>query len=400
MYPLKNKIQEYAWGSRTAIAELISAPVPSARPQAELWLGAHPSAPSEVLRSDGWQDLELWIRREPETVLGSPATRRFGPRLPFLLKVLAAEVPLSLQAHPNQAQAEAGFLAEERAGIALSSAHRNYKDRHHKPELLCALTPFHALCGFRAIDDSLRLFDALEVAALSDYLKPLREARNAHGLRTLVAALLTADASRARELARATAEACTARAISAPEFAAEYGWAARIGELCPGDVGIVTALLLNLVRLEPGQAIFLPAGKLHAYLQGVGVEIMASSDNVLRGGLTPKHVDASELLRILEFGSGTVTPLSPERAASGELVYQTPAPEFRLSRIDVAAERSVELSDRGGPEILLVTAGRCHARAGESLDLEKGQSAFVPAGSDEIRLSGTATVFRAKVNTF
>lgn len=396
MYPLENPIQEYAWGSRTAIAELLGLPVPSPKPQAELWLGAHPAAPSQVRRDGSLERLDAWIEREPERVLGPAVNRRFGARLPFLLKLLAAETPLSLQAHPSQAQAEAGFEAEERAGVPRTAPHRNYKDPHHKPELLCALTPFYALCGFRDVDDSLRLFAELDVPALNELVAPLRDARDEAALKALVQRLLTEPAESAQRIARATAEACAARAGSG-EFGAELAWGARIGELYPGDLGIVTALLLNLVELQPGQAIYLPARKLHAYLGGVGVEIMASSDNVLRGGLTPKHVDTAELLRVLEFSTGAIAPLSPV-STDGELVYETPAPEFRLSRVDVRPGRDARLLPEG-PEILLVVSGELEAQSASGrLALKRGQSAFVPASSGELRLSGSASVFRARVN--
>jgi mannose-6-phosphate isomerase len=399
MYLLENTIQNYAWGSRTTIAELVGRPVPSARPEAELWMGAHPSAPSELEVAGTKLRLDDWIAGDPEGVLGRAVAERFGPRLPFLLKVLAADRPLSLQAHPNQAQAEAGFSAERARGVPLSDPTRNYKDRHHKPELLCALGPFHALCGFRHVTESLRLFDELAIPALNPYLEGLRAKPNAEGLRSLVGALLHAGREVQRKLAEATAAAC-ARQGSAAEFAAEYSWGVRIAELYPEDVGIVTALLLNLIRLEPGQAVYLPAGNLHAYLEGAGVEIMANSDNVLRGGLTPKHVDVGELLAILDFESMEPTALLPEPVAPGELAYATPAPEFRLSQLDVEPTRAFVASDRAGPEILLVVSGGVHAESDQSgLDLSRGQSAFVPASAGGIRITGQGRVFRARVNT-
>ena len=398
MHSLLNKIQNYDWGSRTALAELLGRPSPSPKPEAELWMGAHPSAPSLLEVAGRRHRLDEWITRDPERVLGGAVSERFGPRLPFLLKVLAADRPLSLQAHPNQAQAEAGFLAEEARGVALADPKRNYKDRHHKPELLCALVPFHALCGFRRIPASLRLFDELAVPGLDAYLELLRSEPRAAGLRSLVGALLNAECDEQRRLAEATAAACAGQAPSA-EFAREYAWAGRIAALYPHDVGIVTALLLNLIRLEPGQAVYLPAGNLHAYLEGVGVEIMANSDNVLRGGLTPKHVDVTALLEIVDFESIDVMPLSPEPAATGELIYATDAPEFRLSRLDVAPNRGCVLEDRDGPEILLVIAGRVQAEsAATCLSLGRGQSAFVPATAPAIRLAGEGSVFRARVN--
>jgi mannose-6-phosphate isomerase len=224
--------------------------------------------------------------------------------------VLAAEAPLSLQAHPSPEQAVEGFNADEAAGIPLDSPLRNYKDKSHKPELLCALTEFWALCGFRAPPETLALLTELELPQLG----PLK-AQLAHGtpriaLKSAFSSLMLGPADERRELSLRVAEACQRRKASS-RFSAELGWATRLSELYPGDAGVVSALLLNLVRLAPGQAVYLPAGNLHAYLGGMGVEVMASSDNVLRGGLTPKHVNVTELLRVLDFRPLSVPLLEP-----------------------------------------------------------------------------------------
>jgi mannose-6-phosphate isomerase len=377
---LENPIQPYSWGSRTAIASMQRRPTPSAGPEAELWIGAHPVAPS---RAAG-QTLESLISTSPEALLGPRVVQRFGARLPFLLKVLAAETPLSLQAHPSQAQAEEGFDDEEKRGVARTAATRNYKDRSHKPELLCALTPFDALCGFRPIAPTLALLDAL---GLSVEMSALRKDPTANGLKRIFHAWMSLP----KEQGAALAERVAAGAKTLEgDFYEARRWLLDLARLYPGDPGIAGATLLNVIRLKPGQAIYLPAGNLHAYLGGVGVEIMASSDNVLRGGLTPKHVDVPELLKVLDFNPLEVRALEAT-AQGGEHVYETPAPEFRLSRI-----AGPFTAQRWGPDLLLCTEGKATvSAAGKTVTLESGQAAFIPFSDGPFTCAGAATLYRA-----
>lgn len=393
---LDNVIQRYAWGSHTALADLMGRPAPSPTPEAELWMGAHPGAPSRVRRGGAEASLLDVLRAAPERELGERLTRRFGAELPFLLKVLAAGTPLSLQTHPSLAQAREGFARENAQGVPLGAPHRNYKDAHHKPELLCALTPFDALCGFRRADETLELFDALEVPALEELLAPLRESTDAAGVRRMFEALMTLPRAERGPLVGMTVAACAQRASRSAPYAEEMRWAVRLAELYPGDPGVLGALMLNLVRLAPGEAIYLPAGNLHAYLEGVGVEIMANSDNVLRGGCTPKHVDVPELLRVLDFRCGPIPPMRATAAApGGEEVYATPTDEFRLSRFTLSAGASAR-PERRGAEILLVIEGQARLGAGgQTLELARGASAFVSAADPSYTLEGEGVVYRA-----
>lgn len=407
---LDNPIRDYAWGSRTAIPELLGVP-PTGAPQAELWMGAHPGNPSKVC--DGRpQTLLARIEAAPDAELGRAVTAQFGPRLPFLLKVIAATAPLSLQAHPNAAQASEGFAQENARDVPLSAPERNYRDASHKPELLCALTPFDALCGFRPAADSLRLLDGLlrvataagegtpagaAVAGLRPYADALRARPDQHGLREVVTGLLTLPGHKRTRLVEAVAVACELAAAGGGEFTAELRTAVELAAAYPADVGVVIALLLNLLRLQPGQAIFLPAGRLHSYLRGTGVEIMANSDNVLRGGLTPKHVDVAELLRVIDLTDSVPPTVGPRRLGPAEEVYDTPAPEFRLSRLRVTAGGPVPL-EPVGPQILLVVDGELTVTgAGDPVRLRRGRSAWVPAGVP-VMLTGAATAFRATTN--
>jgi len=391
VFLLDNPVQNYAWGSRTSLAELLGRP-PSALPEAELWIGAHPKAPSRL--SDGRSLLEA-IGADPLGMLGSDVQARFGAELPFLLKVLAVDAPLSLQAHPNVEQAMRGFAREEAAGIPRDAPMRTYRDPNHKPELLCALTPFEALSGFRPASEAAELFEELGVPDLAAELRacPAPLAR-------VFARIMTLPAAERLSLSSDVLQRCERAACGSSRFGAALGWAARLGLAYPGDAGAVASLLLQHVRLEPLQAVFLEAGRLHAYLSGTGVEIMANSDNVLRGGLTPKHVDVPELLDVLRFDAPPAAAVATHTLDSGEVVYETPAPEFALSRLELVTERPLRMAARG-PELLLCVDGQATvevgARAGAPRALRRGQACFLSASAGAYAVGGTGRVFRATV---
>ena len=378
---LDNTVRPYAWGSPTAIPHLLGVE-PTGEPQAEMWMGAHPGAPSRTARGT----LAEVIDADPERELGKETVARFGPRLPFLLKLLAAGAPLSLQVHPDLEQAREGYADEERRGVPIDAPHRNYKDANHKPELICALTEFDGLCGFREPAHAAELLAALGVDSLKPYVDLLGAHPEEAALREVLTAILSADRA---DMARTVAEATAACARLGGDHAPYAGLAHQF----PGDPGVIAAMLLNHVRLQPGEALFLGAGVPHAYLDGLGVEIMANSDNVLRCGLTPKHVDVPELLRVVRFEAGDPGVLRPEAAPDGEEVYETPIDEFRLSRYVPAEGDAAHDLTRDTPQILLCTAGS--VRAGEH-ELAPGQSVFVPAGEQAV-ISGAGTVFRATV---
>ncbi|MYS14346.1 mannose-6-phosphate isomerase, class I [Streptomyces sp. SID4982] len=377
---LDNTVRPYAWGSPTAIPRLLGTE-PTGEPQAEMWMGAHPGAPSRTTRGT----LVEVIDADPERELGADAVAKFGPRLPFLLKILAAAAPLSLQVHPDLAQAQQGYAEEERRGIPVDAPDRNYKDANHKPELICALTEFDGLCGFRAPAEAADLLDGLGVGSLKPYADLLRAHPEDAALREVLTAILTADAE---DMAGTVTEATAACA----RLGGPYTPYADMAHHYPGDPGVIAAMLLNHVRLQPGEALFLGAGIPHAYLDGLGVEIMANSDNVLRCGLTPKHVDVPELLRVVRFEASDPGVLRPEASSDGEEVYETPIDEFRLSRYVLPGETARDLT-LPTPQILLCTAGS--VRVGEH-ELLPGRSVFVPAG-EKTEASGEGTLFRATV---
>ncbi|MET8183468.1 mannose-6-phosphate isomerase, class I [Streptomyces sp. NPDC005336] len=401
---LVNTVRPYAWGSTTAIPELLGVR-PTGEPQAEMWMGAHPGAPSRVDRGEGAVALSEVIAADPERELGPGAVRHFGPRLPFLLKVLAAASPLSLQVHPDLDQAKEGFADEEGRGVPADAPHRNYKDANHKPELICALTPFDGLCGFRDPGEAAALLAALEVDSLKPYVDILHAHPESHALREVLTAVLTADPeSMAETVHQAAAAAERLSALDGPHapayaaYAPAYAAYASIARHYPGDPGVIAAMLLNFVRLQPGEALYLGAGVPHAYLDGLGVEIMANSDNVLRCGLTPKHVDVPELLRVVRFEADAPAVLRPEADSSGEELYATPIDEFRLSRYVLAQGAEPRPLPAATPQILLCASGTVTLRGagddGGELRLACGESAFVPAG-EGAALTGEGTVFRA-----
>ena len=370
MEVLEGVVRRYAWGSPTAIPALLGT-IADGGPQAELWLGAHPSAPARA----GGAGLDDLVTTDPEGMLGRRVFERFGARLPFLPKVLAAAEPLSLQAHPTVERATAGFAEETMAGIPLDAPERRYRDADHKPELFCALTPFDALCGFRPIDGTLALLERLGLGGHPAF------AQLASGdIRGTVGGLLSLPDGERGTVAATIADA------AARTDGAEATWARRIASTHPGDPGVGVALLLNLVRLQPGEAIFLPDGNLHTYLEGVGIEIMASSDNVLRGGLTPKHVDVDELLTVLDVRPGP-PPVVPARQDGPICRYDTPVEEFALALVDLQTTPASIPGDR--PRVVLCLEGEVVlATAADELRLRRGMAAWVPACDGPLALRG------------
>ncbi|MEV7186507.1 mannose-6-phosphate isomerase, class I [Kitasatospora sp. NPDC093102] len=394
---LLNTVRPYAWGSLTALPELLGQQ-PTGEPQAELWMGAHPGDPSRADRGDGPRPLDELIAADPEGELGAASTARFGPTLPFLFKVLAAGTPLSIQAHPTIEQARAGFAAENALGIPLNAPERSYRDANHKPEMVCALGDFEGLCGFRGAGEAAELMARLSVNGLEPLIDLLCVEDEAEALRGTLAAILTMDDETAAKTVRETAETLAEYDTGDPDW--YYAPYARIAKDFPDDRGLIAGMLLNHVRLRAGEALYLGAGVPHAYLSGICVELQANSDNVLRAGLTPKHIDVPELLKVVVFEAGAPEVLAPVlvEATPGEELYPVPIDEFRLSRFTLdGVERAI---DGRTPQILLCTEGaaRLTGADGTVLELARGQSAFLPATGTPARLSGAGTtLFRATV---
>ncbi|GHV81742.1 mannose-6-phosphate isomerase [Spirochaetia bacterium] len=455
LFKLENPVKHYDWGSPRWIPQLLGRENAGGEPWAELWMGVHPEGPSWAVLDaaetgisgtdvpeDAKVPLEELIRQNPEFYLGEQIQKEFGG-LPFLYKLLAAGKPLSVQAHPDLEQAKAGWERENNSGISLKAPNRNYKDANHKPEILCALSPFRAMCGFREPGEIKRLLDifsgvqsggiafggAPRSAGAAGTGTPVTETLAAgfarlrtalegdNGLQDFLTALFALDEETRFDLGEYTAARGPELEQLYPGYADEWRTAAYFAGLYPGDPAVIASLYLNLLRLAPGEAVYLPAGVLHAYIDGFGVELMANSDNVLRGGLTSKHVDIEELTRILKF-----VPFRPEILRPVELVptqrvpetgeentgrepiwsYPTDCREFSLG---VTQSRGEDIPfPAGGPEILLVTQGKARLswrESGEEVTLEPGESAFAAQREQagDLVCSGSFTIFTASVGS-
>ncbi|MGY2743263.1 mannose-6-phosphate isomerase, class I [Pseudarthrobacter sp. O4] len=409
MYELENVLRPYAWGSTTAIAKLLGRPA-SGGPEAELWIGAHPDSPSVALSyaasgsggahaagadDDGRRPLDELIAEDPEHHLGGESIAEFGPRLPFLLKVLAADRPLSLQVHPTLRQAREGFAREEAAGVDHSAPGRNYKDDNHKPEMIFALTDFEALCGFRPAVESRGVF--LHLAACFDLaglelpplvpqlLEDLAQPDEQAALRAAFERLIAGG----EDVSHATAAVVAALVSGAPtaSYQAELSTVVELNGEYPGDPGVLISLLLNRISLAPGEAVYLPAGNVHAYLHGLGIEVMASSDNVLRGGLTPKFVDVPELLKTVAFEAVGVPMLGAGTTMLGQELFRPPFREFQLQRVDLEPGGEPVPLAQSGAAVIIVVAGAVllDSPKGE-LRLGRGASAFLPAAEAPVNV--------------
>lgn len=378
LVPLSNEPRDYGWGSTTLIAHLAGRR-PSGAREAEVWFGDHPADPAET--PDG-RTLDAWIADEGRAH-GVPE------HLPYLLKLLGAASPLSIQAHPSKAQAEAGFAREEADGIPRDAPERTYRDANHKPELIVALSEtFRAVAGLRDLEPTRRLVAAIGAGAV-----PLAEQlADADADLGAVVGWALSDAGRAAAPAIIAAAADTRSA----EFQPELDLVQDLDAAYPGDPGILVALLMNLVTIPRGEGLFVPAGVLHAYLSGLGVEIMAASDNVLRGGLTPKHIDVAELLAVLDSTPGAVPLLEPEKAGSGLTRFSVPVADFALlvAEADGTAPVAVPID---GVAIALATAGAVTVSGGTgaSVPLRAGDAVMATPDEGALRIEGAGQVFIA-----
>ncbi|MGA4507941.1 mannose-6-phosphate isomerase, class I [Propionibacteriaceae bacterium G1746] len=400
MMLLEGTVQAYAWGSHDAIPALLGIE-PTGEPHAELWLGAHPKSPSTLPEQQA--DLLRVINAHPE-LLGTRSVEQFGPTLPFMMKVLSASQPLSLQAHPNRAQAEAGFDAENAAGVSLDDPRRSFKDPWPKPEMAVALTPFSTLSGFRP---ACQTADLLEKLDAGPELNPVIGAlKNRVGEAALAEVFLVALSL--AEQHQGLVDQVVAAALRHVDDRGELGVFARtaieLDEHFPGDPGILAGLLLNRLDLEPGHAVFMNPGNMHAHLKGTCIEIMASSDNVLRAGLTQKHIDVDGLVQVVEFVGQPTMLVDPVTEAPGLSRYPTPSPEFALWHIELgrgaSSNEPLLLPASEGARILLVEDGylACSG-ADETVEVVKGRSLFIPAG-EVVRVNGDAVAWLAAAGIY
>lgn len=374
---IANQARNYAWGSRTLISDYFGVPATN-EPMAEIWFGTHPGSPS-------------FLSENPNETL---AQHLAGRELPFLLKILAADQPLSIQAHPNSAQAKAGFEKENQLSLPISAPNRNYKDDRHKPEVIVALSDFEALCGFKPLTQIDNLLEDMQThTGVSEGLRSLaadwREIlKQPEGLQKLFS-----DISNRR----GNFDGVAAELTTMADFDARFALAERLNLIYPGDPGVLLAMLMNHVYLEPGQALFLPAGNVHAYLSGLGVELMAASDNVLRGGLTTKHIDVAELEKVLDFTPGEIPLVQTQELTAGLVEYPCDTDDFLLYRAEPSGERLMADLNLPGEAIILCTAGEIAISTSleERLVLRRSEAAYLSSDAKFFTISGSGTAFLA-----
>ncbi|ELY3985237.1 mannose-6-phosphate isomerase [Cronobacter muytjensii] len=386
MQKLINSVQNYAWGSKTALTELYGVENPDGLPMAELWMGAHPKSSSQVQDAQGnFRALRDVIDADKTALLGEQVAARFG-ELPFLFKVLCADQPLSIQVHPNKQASEEGFARENAAGIPLGAAERNYKDPNHKPELVFALTPFLAMNAFREFSEIVSLLQP--VAGAHTAIAHFLAAPDADRLRELFAGLLNMqgeEKSRALAVLKATVESQQGEPWDTIRFIAQF---------YPDDSGLFSPLLLNVVKLNPGEAMFLFAETPHAYLQGVALEVMANSDNVLRAGLTPKYIDIPELVANVKFVAKPAAQLLTQPEQHGAtLNFPIPVEDFAFSLHDLGTQPE-RLAQASAAILFCVEGEAVLSKDDQRLTLKPGESAFVAANESPVSVSGVGRLAR------
>lgn len=391
MRKIQGVVQHYPWGSTRDIHRLLGQE-PDGQHWAEYWLGTHPLGVAS-LADDPGANLAEWVSTSPE-ILGQGTVDEFGAQLPFLLKVLAAEQPLSLQAHPSREQAESGFQAENAAGIPFDAPTRTFRDAWPKPETIVALTPFEALVGFRNPRETAQLFAQLDLhTSLDPVIGPLTERSGSAALAEVFLDVLSIGEDR-RHLVDEVLAASLQRIGDFGPIGQFARTAVELDEHFPGDPGILAALLMNRVSLSPGQSLHLPPGHMHAYLRGTALEVQANSDNVLRGGLTKKHINVDGLISVVVFDSEVVTPQEPE-GDEGLYHYASPVTEFDLWLLQPTTDWPTALPASTRGRIALVTEGMFElSGAHQALRLDSGEAAFIPAG-ESISAAGLGQLFIA-----
>ncbi|EOX1575401.1 mannose-6-phosphate isomerase, class I [Vibrio cholerae] len=387
-FPMTNPIQNYAWGSKTAFQQLFELENPTDEPQAELWMGAHPNGCSGIAINGKIVQLSDFIAQNPNLILGEYTARQFG-ELPYLFKILAAENALSIQVHPNKQQAERGFAQEEKLGIAPTAAYRNYKDPNHKPELVYALTEYQAMNGFRANQEILNYFIELSIDEIQPLVDAFQSNSTEQGLRDFFSGLLSLQGeikNRALEVL-----ITQAKQIDLPLFQLIV----ELEKHYPNDIGLLAPLMLNVITLQPGEAMFLDAETPHAYLHGTGLEIMANSDNVLRAGLTPKYMDIDELVACTQFKHKPLEQLRlKSEVIEGCEQYPIPVADFKFAIIPPATQQTIGVQSA---EIVLPLDSSMILRHtnGEKCLVRKGQSVFIPAYAERYTIECDGRVARA-----
>jgi len=385
IYQMKNPIKNYAWGSKTFLSQLLEQDTQATTPQAELWMGTHPQGVSEIKCDDKWISLEAMISQHPDLILGEKVARQFDNKLPFLFKILAIDKPLSIQVHPNKSQAVEGYERENQLNIPLSAANRNFKDKSHKPELVCALTTLWAMCGFRS-------YEAIQTNFLP-ISGDIALCQSDQTIYDFFNQLMHLDNNTKNQLIAAALQYAKSRTDQT-----HWQWVTRLAGNFPDDIGVLAPLFLNTICLNPGEGLYLQPGVMHAYLDGNAVEVMCNSDNVIRGGLTVKHIDVETLLDILSTNSENITPIHPQMVQPNEWHYDIPIDSFSLTRYDVQPDHCMNITVNG-PEVLLCIKGNIQiSQHKDTLLLRPGMSAFVSHEVHSYTIDGEGVVYKASIN--
>ncbi|MGF1736035.1 mannose-6-phosphate isomerase, class I [Photobacterium satsumensis] len=392
MYKLGNVIQNYAWGSKTAMTALFGISNPDDQPQAELWMGAHPNGCSRVVTNGESLLLSDLIEQSPELVLGRYTSDRFG-ELPYLVKVLSAAKPLSIQVHPKKSAAEEGFHRENLAGIPLDAAERNYKDPNHKPEMVYALTNYKAMNGFRVINEMVELFEQANCQSLAEGVQSLKANPTPIQLAAFFREVISLTGEKKQAAIAELMENIESKGLST-DAKAVFELIAAFAKEYPSDVGLFAPLMLNVIELEAGEAMYLDAETPHAYLEGTGIEVMASSDNVLRAGLTPKFMDVEELLKNTRFEPIPAQYLRLKGQVKGlKIGYNVPVDDFKVDVITLTETAQTEFVRSA--EIIMCLQGKLTLESeGLVMNLIAGESAFIPYSSRQYSYKGTGKVIR------
>lgn len=396
MQPLTPTSRRNPWGSPTAIPHALGME-PDGRTMAEAWFGAYPTAPSVVEIAGGATTLAALIEQDPVAALGDDVVAQFGPRLPYLVKLIAADSPLSLQLHPEAGRAAEGFAAQEAAGVRRDDPARSLPDPYGRPELLYALTAVEAVCGLRTPRRAAQLLEGLDTPLTRRLAGLLAATPGRAGLIAAMHHLLDPDTRPSADEVGEATTACAQRLWDGSPSARADRTVVALGEEHPGDVGAVASLLCNAVSLAPGEAMFVPPGTVHAYLSGLAVEVLAASDNELRGALTLKPVDPRGLLGALDDTAGAPLRIAPERFHRVTRVFRAPVEEFELAVTGVDDDVSHPLPARG-PRVLVCLDGHVDVEGDAGgLTLGRGSGAFAAAADGRLRVSGRGTLVQAAV---
>lgn len=396
-YLLEPAFKLYSWGSYTAIQNMTGRKELEGKTAAEMWMGDHPSGLNSIKEDSSLYPLHNLVESYPEKLIGKSSHEKFPGTIPFLLKVLGAEKPLSIQSHPDKKQAEEGFERENILNIGMKDFNRGYKDRNHKPEIILALTPFKMMKGFRRyekIKENFSLYCPESSEMLFFNCPGYSEEKN---IKSFFKKIMSAGRHDSENMINEALSAIN-KGKSEDNDKTVSEMIKKFSEYYPGDPGILSPLYLNCAVLSPGDAVYIPAGELHAYIEGTGIELMANSDNVFRGGLTAKHVDREELYKILRYRPTEIKKIEGKKE-KGETFFFTESEEFLLSEIVLDKDKKYNSAEDRNIDILICCEGSAEVldSGGCRINVSKGESFLVPSSTGRYSIIGEGVFYKATV---